>query len=415
MFGPAPPRGTACASGRGRGRGGEGGRGHGPPEYVSACRRMRHGPGVFCLGASARSRHVRHPANPVPRVPVVVQERLPQRLRRPETAATGDRRHGQSAGPHQMRRRFGTRHAHRPCRSRTEVRGEQACQVPGAHSRPRRQGGGREVLGQMTGDMTDQVPHQPVLRRRSGQEHADLRLIGGPVQVGDEFAGDGTSQRRPVVVLDQRQRQVECAGDPGRGVDVAVAYVERSDVHGHGGVAVGESFPPPPMGGHPPVVQQPGGGEHIGTGTDRGHPSTAFRPAGAPAPVDARPTPRPHSRCRPPPSGCPGAPRPSPAPAPLPSRSPPSYGRPDGPGSPARWSTAARRRTGWRCPTRRWDRRCRGSAHRRRRRSARDACCPCPDTSTAATPPAGAAGTITEVHVGEDVGRRRSRRAGLRR
>ncbi|WP_169813785.1 hypothetical protein [Nocardia pseudobrasiliensis] len=38
----------------------------------------------------------------------------------------------------------------------------------------------------MAGDVAQQISHQTILGRWRGQEHADLRLIGGAVQIGDQ-------------------------------------------------------------------------------------------------------------------------------------------------------------------------------------------------------------------------------------
>ena len=71
---------------------------------------------------------------------------------------------------------------------------------------------------------------------------AELRLAAGPVDEEHELAGDLESCRRPVVLLDERQRQVHAGRDAGRRVRGPVLHVDAIGVDLHGGEQVGEQF-----------------------------------------------------------------------------------------------------------------------------------------------------------------------------
>ncbi|WP_407841231.1 hypothetical protein ACE1OC_40265 [Streptomyces sp. DSM 116496] len=59
---------------------------------------------------------------------------------------------------------------------------------------------------------------------------AHLGLVPGALEVGDEFARDLAGERRAVVLLDEREGEVEGAGDPGGGGDLALADEEGTGV-----------------------------------------------------------------------------------------------------------------------------------------------------------------------------------------
>ncbi len=165
-------------------------------------------------------------------------------------------------------------------RRQPEVLEEQPGQVPLADARLGRQRGGGEVVAQVRGDVVDGPLDQAVGRGRRVDEHAHLRLVAGPLQVGDQVAGDGPGQFGAVVLLDEGQGEIERGGDAGRGGDVAVPDEDRVGVDDHVGVAGGHPLRLVPVGGGAPPVEQAGRGQDERTRADGGHtPALAGQPA----------------------------------------------------------------------------------------------------------------------------------------
>ena len=90
----------------------------------------------------------------------------------------------------------------------------------------------------------------------------ELGLAAGTVEEHHQPAGDGLGDVGAVVVLDQRQGEVDAGGDAGGGPHVPVAGVDRIGIDLQRRVLVGQLLGPGPVGGDRPAVEQPGlGGE----------------------------------------------------------------------------------------------------------------------------------------------------------
>ena len=103
----------------------------------------------------------------------------------------------------------------------------------------------------------------------------DLRLVGGSLQVRHELSGHPPGCVGPVVLLDEGERQIECAGHAGGCQHVAVTDVYGGGVDDDAAVTSGESFGVTPVGGGATSVEQASGGQDGGAGAERCHPSAA--------------------------------------------------------------------------------------------------------------------------------------------
>lgn len=101
---------------------------------------------------------------------------------------------------------------------------------------------------------------------------AELGLVAGPAQKDHQVAGDGERDVPAVVLLHEREGQVDSGGDSGGGGQPAVAYEDRVRVDLDGRVAAGEVLADRPVRGHPVSVQQSGLGEQQCAGADGDEP-----------------------------------------------------------------------------------------------------------------------------------------------
>ena len=138
---------------------------------------------------------------------------------------------------------------------------EAAQEVALAHGDPRGQPAETVVVGgvgvdQLLGPADRLVAGPPAPHRRG-----ELALRAGPAQEHDQPAGDGPGHLDAVVVLDERQRDVDAGRDAGRRPHVAVAGPDRIGVDAHVRVLGGQAGRPRPVRRGPPPVEQPGGGK----------------------------------------------------------------------------------------------------------------------------------------------------------
>jgi len=145
--------------------------------------------------------------------------------------------------------------------------------VARAHADRVGQAGGRQVLGEVAEDVVDGAADDVVVGSGWGHVHAHLGLVARSLQVGDQIAGDLAGQLGAVVLLDERERQVQAAGDAGGGGHPALADEDRGGVDPHVAVAPGQTGREPPVRGRAVAVEQAGRGEHGGAGADRCDPA----------------------------------------------------------------------------------------------------------------------------------------------
>ncbi|GAA3075889.1 hypothetical protein GCM10020254_19750 [Streptomyces goshikiensis] len=119
------------------------------------------------------------------------------------------------------------------------------------------------------------VPQRLPPGRLRGQLGAELGLVARSAQEDHQVPGDQQRHVPSVVLLHQREREVDPGRDPGRGRDPAVPYVDRVRLDGHGRVVPGHQRARIPVGGGPAAVQQPGLGEQERAGAHRHQPLRA--------------------------------------------------------------------------------------------------------------------------------------------
>jgi hypothetical protein len=78
-----------------------------------------------------------------------------------------------------------------------------------------------------------------------------------------------------VVLLDERERQVDAGRDSGRGVDRAVAHEDGVGIDVDRRIQRAEQRAVPPVRGGPPVLEQARGGQDEGARADRRHAAGA--------------------------------------------------------------------------------------------------------------------------------------------
>ncbi len=100
----------------------------------------------------------------------------------------------------------------------------------------------------------------------------ELGLPTGAAQEHHQPPGDHLGDLRIVVVLDQRQRQVDAGGDAGGRPQIAVTNEDRLGIDVDVGELTLEGRRSRPVGRHPLAVGEPGGGDHERPGAHRDDP-----------------------------------------------------------------------------------------------------------------------------------------------
>ena len=85
------------------------------------------------------------------------------------------------------------------------------------------------------------------------------------------------SQVRAVILLDQRQRQIDTCGHPRRGDELAIPHKDRVCLHPHGGIRRGQRSAVRPVRSGPPSIQQSRLGQHERARAHRGDPASPRR------------------------------------------------------------------------------------------------------------------------------------------
>jgi hypothetical protein len=129
------------------------------------------------------------------------------------------------------------------------------------------------VPGHVVGHPADDV----VSRWRRRGEDAHLRLAAGPLQVRHEVPRHPPGDGRAVVLLHEREREVQRAGDPAGRRDVPVPDVDRLRIHQDPWKGGSERVRERPVGRRPPAVEQPGGSQDAGSGAHGRHPPAHCR------------------------------------------------------------------------------------------------------------------------------------------
>ena len=140
-----------------------------------------------------------------------------------------------------------------------------------AHLRAGREARRPEVLVEVPGDPALQVAQRALGGGPCAQPGAELRLAARAVQEDDEVAGDAQRGLGTVVVLDERQGEVDARGHAGRGPDVAVADPDRLAVDLDPRMAARERVAPCPVRRGAAAVEQARLGEHERTRAHRRH------------------------------------------------------------------------------------------------------------------------------------------------
>ena len=117
------------------------------------------------------------------------------------------------------------------------------------------------VAGRVGVDQVLGPAHRLVARPPAPHRRGELALVAGAAQEHHQPAGDRLGDVDAVVVLDERQRQVDAGGDAGRRPHVAVADPDRVGVDVDVRVLGGEPRGAGPVRRRPPAVEQAGGGE----------------------------------------------------------------------------------------------------------------------------------------------------------
>ncbi len=110
--------------------------------------------------------------------------------------------------------------------------------------------------------MVAQLLH-PAGGRDRLQRDAELGLSAGALEVHHQLPGHAQGGALPVVLGDQRQRQVEARGDAGAGPHIALTDEDRVGIHRDGRVVGGELRRGGPVGGGALAVEESGGGEQV--------------------------------------------------------------------------------------------------------------------------------------------------------
>ncbi len=145
-------------------------------------------------------------------------------------------------------------------------------EVPFAHGRPAGEGGDAEVRSEVVGQPALHLGDSWRASRLGLQLGAELRLAAGSSGEHDQPARHGVGDLGAVVVVDQRQGQVDPSGHPRRGPAVTVLDVDAIRFDDHGWTALGQLVAPGPVRRGPIAIKQPGGGKHEGSGAHRRDP-----------------------------------------------------------------------------------------------------------------------------------------------
>ncbi|SHV13100.1 Uncharacterised protein [Mycobacteroides abscessus subsp. abscessus] len=116
-------------------------------------------------------------------------------------------------------------------------------------------------------------------RRTGGRgglyEHRELGLPTRPFQVDDQRPGHISDHLRSVVILDQRQRQIDARGNPGRGENIGVPDEYRIRLDGDVGECALQQAGVAPMSGGPAMVEHTRLGQQKRSGAYRRDASAA--------------------------------------------------------------------------------------------------------------------------------------------
>jgi len=125
-----------------------------------------------------------------------------------------------------------------------------------------------------------QLPEGLALRSLRGELRRELGLAAGTLHEQDELAGDLEGEARPMVLLDEGQREVHARGDASRRPHVAVVHEDRIVEDLDGRERPAEGVAPRPVGGRPAAVEEASPREQEGA---RAHGrNAAGSPRGAP-------------------------------------------------------------------------------------------------------------------------------------
>lgn len=173
-----------------------------------------------------------------------------------------------------------------PARVRRTGRGDPRLRLEGTGEVARREAGPRgegldaEVPVRVLGDPLLHVPQRLPPRRLRRQLRAELRLVSGPAQEHHQVPGDRQRHVPTVVLLHQREREVDPRRDPGRGGDRPVPYVDGVRLHRHVRVVPRHLLAHVPVRRRAPPVQQPRLGEQQPSRA-HGHQPLRASPVGA--------------------------------------------------------------------------------------------------------------------------------------
>lgn len=151
---------------------------------------------------------------------------------------------------------------------RLESAGEVARREPGA-------GGERfdgEVLAGVFGDPVLDLAQRFATGRLSGELGTELGLVPGSAQKDHQVTRHREGHLPAVVLLDERECEVDARGDPGGGGEPTVAYEDRLGVDLDGRIGARQVVADVPVGGHPVPVQLSGRGEEQGAAADGDEP-----------------------------------------------------------------------------------------------------------------------------------------------
>ena len=154
-----------------------------------------------------------------------------------------------------------------------DLGGEEPAQVALAHAGPGGQCRQAVVGGGVGGDLVAQGAQRGAARATRPGGHRELRLGAEPAHEHHQVARDGVGRLVALVLLDQREREVDAGGDAGGGEDAPVPDVDRVRVDGHGGEAAAQRRGVLPVRGGPAALQQPGAAERERAGADGRDPA----------------------------------------------------------------------------------------------------------------------------------------------
>lgn len=156
-----------------------------------------------------------------------------------------------------------------------ELRGEQAGQVPRAHPHVPSERGGAVVERWLGGDQLDRRTKRRGTRRRNLERRGELRLTAWALHEHHQVSCHLTSHIGTVILLDERQGEVDPGRYAGRGVHAVVTDEERIRRDLDRRIGAGEETCAAPVSRGVPPIQQSGGSKDERAGTDR-HQATAL-------------------------------------------------------------------------------------------------------------------------------------------